>query len=169
MMQLTVPTMAWERQIQAFRREYLASGESMDGGASLRKYESTEAWLSQISDLTSQYIFVREGDRKMVGIIQIRQRFNDYLKTYAGHIGYSVLPSERRKGYATQMLSLALEECRRLGLLDVLVCCIEENEGSRRTILKCGGKFEKKVFEPDMQVWIERYWIHLEPEMETEA
>ena len=44
-MKLIKPTMQYDEQIQDFRREYLESGESMDGGASLRKFENTKDWL----------------------------------------------------------------------------------------------------------------------------
>lgn len=160
-MKLIEPTMEYDQQIQAYRQEYLEYGGSMDGSASLRKFDKTQDWLDQLEPLTSQYICVREEDNKVVGVIQIRHRFNEFLEKYAGHIGYSVCPSERRKGYATKMLAQVLPECRRLGIFDVLVCCLEDNEASRRTILKNGGVYESKVFEPRDQIWIERYWIHL--------
>lgn len=160
-MKLIVPAMEHDRQIQAFRQEYLMDGGSMDGSSSLRKFDKTREWLDQLEPLTSQYIFVREEDDKVVGVIQIRHRFNEFLEKYAGHIGYCVCPSERRKGYATQMLSRVLPECRKLGIFDVLVCCYEENEASRRAILKNGGVYESTVVEPDSQSRIERYWIHL--------
>lgn len=160
-MRLIKPSMEYDRAIQAFRREFLESGDPMDGSASLRKYGSTQEWLGQLEPDTTQYLCVREGEGKVVGVIQIRHRFNEFLEKYAGHIGYCVCPGERKKGYATWMLEAALEECRRLGILDVLVCCYDENEASRRTILKNGGVYEGKVFEPRSQRWIERYWIHL--------
>ena len=165
-MKLITPTMEYDRQIQDFRREYLASGESMDGSSSLRKYPDTQAWLDHIEQETSQYLYYREEDDTVAGLIQIRHRFNEYLKKYAGHIGYCVRPSERHKGYATQMLSLVLPECARLGIHDVLVCCLADNEASRRTILNNGGVYESKVFEPDDKMWIERYWIRL-PRIQT--
>lgn len=159
-MKLIVPTMEYDRQIQDFRKEYLASGESMDGGASLRKYEKTQDWLDQLEPDTSQYIYM-DDEGKVVGILQLRHKFNDFLRKYAGHIGYAVRPSERRKGYASQMLAGVLPECRELGIMDVLVTCLESNEGSRKTILKNGGVYESTVFEPESQSTIERYWIHL--------
>ena len=107
----------------------------------------------------SQYIYVREDDGKVVGVLQIRRRFNEYLEKYAGHIGYSVCPSERRKGYATAMLRAALPLCRELGIRDVLIACLTDNEASRRTILRCGGVYESTVHEPSRNVDLERYWI----------
>lgn len=145
-MKLIAPSMEYDEQIQAYRRELLEYGGSMDGCGSLRRFDRTQDWLDQVealkhaettpSDLVpmTQYIYLRESDNKIVGVIQIRHYFNEFLEKYAGHIGYSVCPSERRKGYATQMLKLVLPECRKLGILHVLVCCVQGNEGSRKTI-----------------------------------
>ncbi len=109
----------------------------------------------------TQYIYVRESDNKIVGVIQIRHYFNDFLEKYAGHIGYSVCPSERKKGYATQMLKLVLPECKRLGIDKVLVCCVQGNEGSKKTILNNGGEYESTVYLKERDVYLERYWIDL--------
>lgn len=144
---LIAPSIEYDEQIQAYRREFLEYGGSMDGCGSLRRFDRTQDWLDQVEALKraettppelvpmTQYIYLRESDNKIVGVIQIRHYFNAFLEKYAGHIGYSVCPSERRKGYATQMLKLVLPECRKLGILHVLVCCVQGNEGSRKTIL----------------------------------
>ena len=170
-MKLIAPSIEYDEQIQAYRRDFLKYGGSMDGCGSLRRFEKTQDWLDQVESCKreettppglvpmTQYIYVRESDNKVVGVIQIRHYFNAYLEKYGGHIGYSVAPTERRKGYATQMLKLVLPECRRLGIDRVLITCIQGNEGSRKTILNCGGIYESTVYEPENKHYLERYWI----------
>ena len=157
-----LPNEEW-KDIELYENLYQVSNYGRIKSLSLRNRQcfiKREKILSQSKDKDG-YLYVRKEDNKIVGIIQIRHRFNEFLEKYAGHIGYCVCPSERRKGYATQMLSLVLPECERLGIYDVLVCCLADNEASRRTILDNGGVYESKVFEPDSRSWIERYWIHL--------
>ena len=172
-MKLIEPTTEYSRQIRAYRKEFLDSGDSMDGTDGLRRIEDPEKWIERCKMFkdpdtvpdglvpATQYIFVREDDDKIVGMIQIRHCFNDFLEKFAGHIGYSVVPSERRKGYASQMLRLALPKCRELGIDRVLITCIDSNVGSRKTILTNGGIYESTVFEQDEKVYLERYWIDL--------
>ena len=148
-MRLIEPTMEYDEQIQAYRREFLEAGGSMDGCGSLRRYETTQEWLDQVEAL------------KRPETTPIRHCFNEFLEKYAGHIGYSVCPTERRKGYATQMLRLVLPECKALGIDRVLISCVQGNEGSKRTILHNGGVYESTVFEPKEGVYLERYWIDI--------
>ena len=173
-MRLIEPTRAYAREMEAYRQSFLEFGGSMDGCGSLRRFENIEDWFLQVEAMKrpettppelvpcSQFIYVREEDQRVVGVIQIRHRFNEYLERFAGHIGYSVRPDERRKGYATAMLRDTLPYCKELGIRDVLISCLVGNEGSRRTILNNGGVYESTVHEPEMDRDLERYWIHLD-------
>ena len=172
-MLLMEPTMAYARDIEAYRQEFLDIEGSMDGCGSLRRCATAQEWIEKSLAgkdpacvepgrvPATQFIYVREADDKVVGMLQLRHCFNPYLEKYAGHIGYSVRPSERRKGYATAMLRDALPHCKALGIRDVLISCLTDNEGSRRTILANGGVYESTVHEPEMDRDLERYWIHL--------
>jgi predicted acetyltransferase len=77
-----------------------------------------------------------------------------------GHIGYGIRPSERKKGYATMMLKLALEHCKKVGLEKVLLTCDKSNLASAKTIMKCSGVFENEEKQNDGD-FLQRYWIEL--------
>lgn len=96
---------------------------------------------------------------RFVGAVNIRHYLNEELFLHGGHIGDGVRPSERRKGYATEMIRLALEKCRGLGIDRVLITCSKTNLGSAKSIQKNGGVLENEV-EIDGEV-IQRYWIEL--------
>lgn len=106
----------------------------------------------------STFFCFDEKRNLMVGAVNIRHDLNDYLLKYGGHIGDGIRPSERRKGYATEMIRLALEECRKLGLTRVLMTCDKNNIGSAKSIIRNGGILENEVWENDSVK--QRYWIN---------
>jgi predicted acetyltransferase len=172
-MRLIEPTREYIQQIRDYRQEFIDDGSQMAGTHSLIRFENPEEWIEScclskdVNNISkdrvpaTQYIFVREEDEKIVGMLQIRHYFNYYIERYAGHIGYSVAPTERRKGYATQMLGLALQKCKELDIDKVLILCTDNNVGSRKTILNNGGVYESTVYEPDKKINLERYWINI--------
>lgn len=107
----------------------------------------------------STFFCLDEDRNRMVGAVNIRHSLNDYLLAYGGHIGDGIRPSERRKGYATKMIALALEECRKLGINRVLMTCDKNNVGSAKSIINNGGILENEVI-CDGTVE-QRYWINL--------
>ena len=104
--------------------------------------------------------FLLDTERNIfLGAVNIRHYLNDKLLLTGGHIGDGIRPSERRKGYATKMIALALEECKKLGIDRVLMTCNKSNIGSRKSIINNGGIYENEVIDNDEIV--ERYWINL--------
>ena len=170
-LRLVRPSEEHLEEVRAYREAFLANESTMDGAGPLRRYENPADWLEAVRRCedpvtvpegkvpATEFLCVRDG--RILGMIQVRRRLNEYLEKYAGHIGYSVRPSERRKGVATRMLALALAYCRELGLQRVMVSCQPQNEGSRKTILANGGVYAGTVHEPERNVDLERYWIEL--------
>ena len=95
----------------------------------------------------SMYLAVTIKGDKVIGMVDIRHRLNENLLKFGGNIGYSVRKSERRKGYAKVMLSLALEKCKQLNLEKILITCDKNNIGSAKTILSNGGVLENEIRE----------------------
>lgn len=76
-------------------------------------------------------------------------------------MGYSIRPAERKKGYVTIMLKLALERCRELNLGKVLITCSKANIASAKVIQNNNGILEKEIFSETSSEVIQRYWIYL--------
>ena len=160
-------------EITDYKQESEVDGH-IHGTGGIQKYETVEEWIAQARLCESkktvppgfvtanQYMLVQEGEKRILGMINFRHSLGEhdsYLAEFGGHIGYSVRPSERRKGHAKTMVLLCLEHCRKLGLSRVLLTCTPCNEASRRVIVSCGGKFER-LAESDAEE-LERYWIEL--------
>lgn len=172
---LIFPAIEHKQAVLDYRQEWLdyEPGIGINGswGLQRKEYEDYEKWLSDIEKLiigqsnnaninVPATTYLAFCDNKIVGNIQIRHYLNGYLLNTYGHIGYGVRPSERRKGYATRMLAMALDKCRELGIEKVLVSCDKDNTGSVKTILKNGGVFEKDFTEEDGNN-VRQYWIML--------
>ena len=130
-----------------YKQEHFNHGESIINGSEMwDKSDNYNKWLERVSKssnpITDVFFAVRENDKKMVGIICLRHELNDFFKDF-GHIGYSVRPSERRKGYATEMLRQILIIANQIGLQQVQLSCENDNIPSVRTILKNGGIYER--------------------------
>ena len=108
----------------------------------------------------SVFFLLDEDRNRLLGAVNIRHYLNEYLLQEGGHIGDGIRPSERRKGYATEMIRLALIECKKLGMNKVLITCDRDNIGSAKSIINNGGILENEFVNSDGEIE-QRYWITL--------
>ena len=158
----------YREQLDDMMTEWTTSGEDIIPWA-IRKndFRDFDRYLHELDILREDgrhvpdtTFFALDEERGIfVGAANIRLRLNERLLADGGHIGDGVRPSERGKGYGTELVRLALEECRRRGILRVLMVCDEDNRASARTIEKNGGVLENVLPTDDGPV--RRYWIDL--------
>ena len=170
-LKLVFPQKEHKKQVEEYLKEHLDFGEKvLHGAGGLDRLGNFETWLEKVKkDISEEtvesnrvpatlYLAIRKSDNKVIGTIQIRHRLNEFLLKEGGHIGDGVRPLERKKGYATEMIRLALEECKRLNIDRVLMICNKDNVASRKSIINNGGVLENEIIGEDGKI-IQRYWI----------
>lgn len=166
---LIAPSLEMKHRVAAFRKEFFDHGEQkIYGSCGLHHYERVEDWLGSLSPdppqhpdrellaiatgrpehlfPASTFFAIRTRDDVIVGVTNIRH-YIDEAHYHNGHIGYSVRPSERRKGYGTELLRLALIKAEQLGVIEPVVTCNKGNIGSKRVIERNKLAFEQEFLE----------------------
>ena len=168
---LVEPDLSYADEIIKYKEESLAERPIINGSAGLDRFSSIEIWFEELKKRScedtvpkgllpsSTYLAVREKDNYIVGMIDIRHYLNEYLTQVGGNIGYGVRKTERNKGYAKQMLKLALEKCKDLKIKKVLITCDEDNIASEKVILSANAKLEdiRNIDSENKK----RFWIDL--------
>ena len=88
---------------------------------------------------------VGEAEGELVGRLSVRYALNDYLSLYGGHIGYGIVPSHRRRGFATRFLEAGLERLRARGTRPILLTCDADNVASQGVIERAGGRLVRTM------------------------
>ena len=170
-MKLVKPTHQYSEQVIAYRKAFLDKGELPYGGSSLQNFDDFNTWFTKVQlqekgkrlppNRVPASQFLSIVNDRVVGLVNIRHRLSPELLIDSGHIGYSIHPKEREKGYATKQLELSLREAKKLGINKVLVTCDKVNIASAKTIQKLGGILENEVISPSSKEIIQRYWIEI--------
>jgi predicted acetyltransferase len=159
----------YQSHLNDMMEEWYATGENIIPNAIRRlDFREFDIYMKclEIKDDTKGLVpdstfFCLDEERDIfVGAVNIRHYLNDSLLLNGGHIGDGVRPSERRKGIATEMIGLALKECKKLGIDKVLMVCDKENIGSAKSIQNNGGILENEIVVDGLIE--QRYWISID-------
>ena len=174
LLKLLPPSLRDAEEIENYRAEFPADREQVTaepdripGLDYLEECGTVREWLEFCETMAGKitwYMSVRESDGKIVGFCCLRHKleYDDDDEEFASHIGYSVRPSERGKGYAKEQLRLVLEKAKKLGLPSVRVICRDSNIGSVKTILANGGVFLDTLHGEESGLTVNRYDIPTE-------
>lgn len=168
-LKLVKPQLELENEYLSFYNDWKESGEDMVPWVIEKDPNHFEDMLTFLSDhengvnipagwVSDSTLWLINEHNRVLGAVNIRHRLTPFLLESAGHIGYGIRPSDRRKGYATKLLELALIEAKKLGIDQVLVVCDADNIGSEKTIIKNGGKYYKDFVEENGNI-VKRFWI----------
>lgn len=100
---------------------------------------------------TAYWLYV---DNTPVGLGNIRHFLTDALSKAGGHIGYSIAPEYRGKGYGNEILKLLLKEANKIGIDKVLLTIHLDNITSKMVALANGGIITKYTNER-VYIWID--------------
>ncbi|MBO5488578.1 MAG: GNAT family N-acetyltransferase [Eubacterium sp.] len=133
--------------IEQYKKEFEEAHQLLQG---MEQERGLDEALSTIPNRTFLY---KDETGRIVGMSNLRLGLNAFLYEHAGHVGYSIRPSEQGKGYGTELLRATLWMAFMAGFDQVLVVCHRDNQASRRMIENCGGVPEEENGE-----WC-RYWV----------
>ncbi len=163
---LVRPSLELKDEALNYRQEHFEHGEMTINGSELfDKAESYEEWLASVTCnanpltvshegvLTDTFFAMDSENHKIVGIIDLRHTLNEFLINF-GNCGYSVRPSERKKGYANEMLKQLLFVAKESGLKHLYLSVEQNNLPSIKIITKNGGIYERSFDYEGEQAYI---------------
>ena len=154
-----IPDIARKEDALAFVKEFRQHGSEINGSGGLYRYlDDYEGWLRKLNEdrlrtaneenvPARTYFLVRDSDRRLIGMINIRLALNERLRRYGGHIGYSIRPTERGKGYNKINLYLGLKVCDQHGIKSVFLDADLDNPASWKTMEALGGVRIREYFD----------------------
>lgn len=116
--------------------------------------------LGEFASSTTYWLY-DDGNNKLIGASNLRHYLTEEGLKLWGHIRYGIRPTERKKGLATKLLKLTMQEAKKMNIDKVLLGAYVGNIGSWKVIEKCGGQFEKIIIEDETGLPVKRYWINI--------
>lgn len=158
---LEAPGVSRKEEAIAYIREFREYGSQINGAGGLNHFLTDyDGWLRMtaeraVAELTEErvpareFFLVRENDNRIIGMINIRLALNGKMRKHGGHIGYSIRPTERGKGYNKINLYLGLKVCSRYGIKTVMLDADLNNPASWRTMEALGGVRVREYYDDE--------------------
>lgn len=169
-LKLVKPTKEYKEKAIDYINEFYEYNSQINGVGGLNRYlNDYNGWLNKLEEdrnriasekkvPTETYFLVRNRDNKIIGMTNIRLELNEKLRKFGGNIGYSIRPTERRKGYNKINLYLALLVCKKHGIKEVFLDCDKDNLGSAKTMQALGGSMIRECYDSENVKCIVQYY-----------
>jgi predicted acetyltransferase len=112
--------------------------------------------LPQGEVITSTFWLIDK--KEVVGVLRIRHQEIES----AGHIGYDISPDCRNRGYGFQILKMALEKAKKIGIEELILTCNIDNVASKKIIEKNNGKLYGIIFDEEENEYLYKYCINID-------
>ena len=152
-MTLKEPTLLDKERLMDYIEEHYGNGEKYIHASNCLTDMDYDDWINKLTNdkslgdkdwgISETYLAIDDG--KLIGLLNVRYTLSSELAEIYGNIGYGVRPSERRKGYATEILKQAILLSRDKGLTEVILGCYKDNIGSIKTIEANKGVLYKEA------------------------
>lgn len=179
-LKFVVPNIEHEQAAIEFINEFYEHNSEINGTGGLHRFlDNYAGWLLKLEEDKNRipneekvpavtYFLVRESDDMIVGMINIRLALNERLRKYAGHIGYCIRPTERRKGYNKINLYLGLKVCQQHNIKEVFMDCDSANIASAKTMQALGGVMTREYFDDEFsKCLVQDYTFDVDKCLET--
>ena len=168
---LEKPNIKRKKEAIEYINEFYKYNSNINGTGSLYRYlDNYKNWLKKLEEDSKRipseegvpaktYFLIRENDNKIIGMTNIRLALNEKLRLHGGNIGYSIRPTERRKGYNKINLYLALMKCQEYKIKEVLMTCDKTNIASAKTMQALGASLIKECYDNNLKGTFQYYKI----------
>lgn len=168
---LIEPCVEYEKSFARMVEDYRAADEQVYYNKYAKAFPDFKRYVKRLHEesirndgwVPTRTYWLTDQHGEILGTSRLRTSLeHDYVRQFAGNIGYDVPPRFRRQSCGTALLRLTLDKARSVPLQQVLITCVNHNSGSRNIILKNGGQYESTIYDQEEQEHQERYWITLD-------
>jgi tagatose 1,6-diphosphate aldolase len=114
-------------------------GELADPVIALRLREITPAIPEKEWVPAYHFTIIRRESDDPIGLLSLRVGSSDWLRLYAGHVGFAIAEPHRGQRYASRALCVVAPLAWKLGIVPLCITCDPGNLASRRTCELAGA------------------------------